>query len=101
MRDSSDPGGLSDGSRLAVYQTLSIDCPSSIFSWHVLCVIVLSFSCFCFVFVFFMISLELWKCCNHVYYILGKVEAPPVNVKKQSRIHTVFFVLWKSLNIRY
>ena len=36
-----DPGRLSDGSRLALYQTLSIECPSPIFFfWHVLCVIV-------------------------------------------------------------
>ena len=27
-----DPGRVSDGSRLALYQTLSIECPSSIFS---------------------------------------------------------------------
>ena len=26
-----DPGRVSDGSRLALYQTLSIECPSSIF----------------------------------------------------------------------
>ena len=38
MRDSCDPGGVSDGSRLAVYQTLSIECPSSIFFWNVPCV---------------------------------------------------------------
>ena len=57
-----DPGRASDGSRLALYQTLSIECPSSIFFWHMLCVTVpffLSF-CFCFVFYFvFMLSLEL------------------------------------------
>ena len=29
-----DPGRVSDGSRLALYQTLSIECPS-IFFWHV------------------------------------------------------------------
>ena len=57
--------GISDGSRLAlsyIYQTLSIECPSSIFFWHVLCVIVPFFLtflfCFCFVFVF-TLSLEL------------------------------------------
>ena len=47
-----DPGRVSDGSRLALYQTLFIECPSPIFLWDVLCVIVpffLSFlSCFCF-----------------------------------------------------
>ena len=35
-----DPGRVSDGSRLALYQTLSIECPSSIFFWHVYFVIV-------------------------------------------------------------
>ena len=42
-----DPGRLLDGSRLALQQTLSIECPSSIllflsffFFWHVFCVIV-------------------------------------------------------------
>ena len=30
-----DPGRVSDGSRLALYETLSIECPSSIFFWHV------------------------------------------------------------------
>ena len=29
-----DPGRVSDGSRLALCQTLSIECPSSIFFWH-------------------------------------------------------------------
>ena len=47
------PGRVSDGSRLALYHTLSIECPSPIFFWHVLCVIVPFFlsclSCFCFV----------------------------------------------------
>ena len=32
-----DPGTVSDGSRLALYQTLSIECPSSIFFWHIFC----------------------------------------------------------------
>ena len=30
-----DPRMVSDGSRLALYQTLSTECPSSIFFWHV------------------------------------------------------------------
>ena len=37
MRDSCDRGEVSDGSRLAVYQTLCIECASILF-WHVLCV---------------------------------------------------------------
>ena len=38
-----DPGRVSDGSRLALYQTLSIECPSSIFFWHVYFVIIVPF----------------------------------------------------------
>ena len=38
MRDSFDPEGVSDGLRLEACQTLSIECPSSIFFWLVLCV---------------------------------------------------------------
>ena len=34
-----DPERVSDGSGLALYQTLSIECPSSIFFWHVYFVI--------------------------------------------------------------
>ena len=37
-------------SQLAVYQTLSIECRSYIFFWHVLCFIVLSLCRFCFCF---------------------------------------------------
>ena len=50
-----DPGRVSDGSRLALYQTLAIECPS-IFFGHVICVIIvplfLSFFCFCFLLLF-------------------------------------------------
>ena len=91
-----DPGRLSDGSRLALYQTLSIGSPSMIFFWHVLCVTVsffLSFlSCFCFV---------VFSCCRwcfvdiHLIFfcpadqvpdwqpriLLGVVKARSVNVK--------------------
>ena len=36
-----DPGRVSDGSRLALlYQTLSIECPPSIFFWHVYFVVI-------------------------------------------------------------
>ena len=38
-----DPGRVSDGSRLALCQTLSIECPSSIFFWHVYFVILVPF----------------------------------------------------------
>ena len=49
-----DPGRLSDGSRLALYQTLSIEC-TSIFFWHELCVIVP------FIFIFFLFSCSCWS----------------------------------------
>ena len=57
-------GGASDDSRLAVYQTLSVECHSSIFFRHMLCVIVVVvvvvvFFFFFFFFFFFMLSLEL------------------------------------------
>ena len=48
-----DPGKVSDGSRLALCQTLSIECPPSIFFWHVYFVILVAFSLsFLFVFLF-------------------------------------------------
>ena len=52
-----DPGRVSDGSRLAPYQTLSIECPSSIFLWHVYFVIVPYFLSFLFCFVVFFFAL--------------------------------------------
>ena len=45
-----DPEKVSDVSRLALYQTLSIECPSSIFFWHVSFVIVPFFLSFLFLF---------------------------------------------------
>ena len=63
-----DPGRVSDDPRLALYETLFIECMFSIFFWHVLCVIVpffLSFlSCFCFV---SMLSLELCRCSSDLF----------------------------------
>ena len=52
---SCDPGRVSDDSRLALYQTLSIEYISSIFFWHTVCILLLflSFYRFCFVFVVF------------------------------------------------
>ena len=55
-----DPGRLSDGSRQALYQTLSIVCPSSIFFWHVICVMFLSFCRFSFCFCFVLWMLCIW-----------------------------------------
>ena len=89
-------GRLSDGSRLALYQTLSIECPFHIFFWHGLCVIVpffLSFlSCFCFVLFpcsgWSFVDAPLTFSCpaSHVpdwqpRILLGMVETRPVNVK--------------------
>ena len=47
-----DPGRVSDGSRLALHQTLSTECPSSI--------LIVPFFCHVFViiYLFFMLSLE-------------------------------------------
>ena len=53
---------VSDGSRLALCQTLSIECPSSIFLWHVYFSILVPFSLsFLFVCVFLLLSLELGR----------------------------------------
>ena len=57
-----DSGRVSDISRLALYQTLSIEYPSSVFFWHVLCVIVPFFLSF-----FFMLSLILCRCSSYIF----------------------------------
>ena len=63
-----DPGRVSDGSRLALCHTLSIECPSSIFFWHVYFVILVPFSLsFFFVCVFFLLSLELGRCSSDFF----------------------------------
>ena len=65
--NSCDPGGGSDDSRMAVYQALSIECPSTFF-WHMLCVVA---PCFFVVFVFFFVvlilSLELCRCSSDLF----------------------------------
>ena len=91
-----EPGTVSDGSRLALCQSLSIECPSSIFFWPVYFVIPVPFSWsfFC-VFVFFfcshwsLVDVPLIFFCpaDHVpdwlpRILLGMVEARSVNVKK-------------------
>ena len=90
-----EPGRVSDGSRLALCQTLSIECPSSIFLWPVYFVIpVPLFVVFC-VFVFFfcshwsLVDVPLISFCpaDHVpdwqpCILLDMVEARSVNVKK-------------------
>ena len=58
-----DPGRVSDGSRLALCQTLSIECPSSIFLWYMYLVILfLSLCRFCLFVFFLLLSLELGRC---------------------------------------
>ena len=99
-----DPGRVSDGSRLAlICQTLSIECPSSIFFWHVYFVILVPFSLsFLFVCVFLLLSLELGRCPSDLFLpsrphtpdwqpriLLGiMVEARSVNVKKTTTTST-------------
>ena len=91
-----EPGRVSDGSRLALCQTLSIECPSSIFLWPVYFVIPVPFSLSFFVcFVFFfcshwsLVDVPLISFCpaDHVpnwqpRILLGMDEARSVNVKK-------------------
>ena len=88
-----DPGKVSDGARLGLYQTLSIECPS-IFFWYMLCVIVSFFSSFFVLFLlssssrwsFVDVSLDFSCPTDHVLdwqprILLGMVEARSVNVK--------------------
>ena len=57
-----DPDRVSNGSRLALYQPLSIECPSSVFFCHVYFVFVPSFLSFLFCFLLcFSLSLELCR----------------------------------------
>ena len=96
-----EPGRVSDGSRLALCQTLSIECPSSIFLWPVVYFLIpvpfsLSFFFFLCVFVFFfcshwsLVDVPLIFFCpaDHVpdwqpHVFLGMmVEARSVNMKK-------------------
>ena len=63
-----DPGRVSDGSRLVLCQTLSIECPLSIFFWHVYFAILVTFSLsFLFVCVFLLLSLELGRCSSDLF----------------------------------
>ena len=89
-----DPGRVSDGSRLALCQTLSIECPSSIFFWHVDFAIFLFLSLcrFClFVFLFCshwsLVDVPMISFCPadhvpdwHPRIVLGMVEARSVVV---------------------
>ena len=94
-----EPGRVSDGSRLALCQTLSIECPSSIFFWPVYFVIPVPFSlsffvCLCFSFCshWSLVDVPLIFFCpaDHVpdwqpRILLGMVEARSVNVKKTNK----------------
>ena len=63
-----DPGRVSDGSRLALCQTLSIECPSSIFFWPVyFAILVPSSLSFLFVCVYLLLSLELGRCSSDLF----------------------------------
>ena len=63
-----DPGRVSDGSRLALCQTLSIECPSPIFFWHVVYfVILVPFSLSFLYFFFILLSLELGRCSSDLF----------------------------------
>ena len=98
-----DPERVSDGSRLALlYQTLSIECPSSIFFWHVYFVIVPFFLSFLFCFLLCcLLSFKLCRCssdpfrtADHVSdwqsgILLGIVEARSVNAKKTTTTTTI------------
>ena len=102
--DGCEPGRVSDGSRLALCQTLSIECPSFVFFCPVYFVILVPFSLsfFC-VFVFFfcshwsLVDVPLIFFCpaDHVpdwqpRVLLGMVEARSVNVKKTT---TTYYLL--------
>ena len=64
-----DPGKVSDGSRLALSQTLSIECPSSIFFWHVYFDNLVPFFSlsFCLSVFILLLSLELGRCSSDFF----------------------------------
>ena len=96
-----EPGRVSDGSRLALCQTLSIECPSSIFFWHVYFVFLVPFSLsFLFVFLFcfhwILVDVPLIFFCpaDHVpdwqpRILLGMVDSRSGNVNKTTTTTTV------------
>ena len=94
-----DPGRLSGGSRLTLYQTLSIECHSPIFFWHVLCVIVPFFLLFLPCFVLFscsrrsFVDFPLIVSCPADHVVLPRSitgyswgPARPVNVKNTRKV---------------
>ena len=101
-----DPGRVSDGSRLALYQTLSIEC-SSTFFWHVYFVILVAFFLSSFVLFLLYLFFSRWSfvdvpliffCpADHVpdwqpRILLGMVEVRLVNVKKTPTTTTAFHI---------
>ena len=70
-----EPGRVSDGSRPALCQTLSIECPSFIFFLPVYFVIPVPFSlsffflCVC---VFLLLSLELGRCSSDFFFLSSR-----------------------------
>ena len=96
-----NPGKVSDGSRLALYQLLSIEFPSRIFYGHLYFVIVSFFLSFLFLFLllcfffgsrwsFVDVALIFFCPADHVpdwqpHTLLGMVEARSVNVKKTTK----------------
>ena len=97
-----DSGRVSDGSRLALYQTLSLSSALllSFPSMSIFALLFLSFCRFCLVFVvFFSLSLELCRCSSDLFLssrprtglvtthiTLGMVETRSVDVKKTTNI---------------
>ena len=61
-----DPGRVSDGSRLALCQTLSTESPSSIFFWHV-CYFAIFVPFSCRFYVFILLLLELGRCSSDLF----------------------------------
>ena len=62
-----DPGRVSDGSRLALYQTLSIECPSIFFLACVFCYCSFLFVIFVLFRCVFLLSLELCRCSSDLF----------------------------------
>ena len=106
-----DQGRVSNGSRLALYQTLSIECPSSIFFWRLYFVIVSFFLSFLFFVLLFFCSrwsfvdvpLIFFCPADHVpnwqpRILLGMVEARSVDVKKTTATKEFIKPLYSTLS---
>ena len=96
-----DPGRVSDGSRLALYQTLSIECPSSIVFWHVLLRVVVPFAVsvlflFLFLFFFFFFFFFFHACRYSSDLFEDHVSSRPRIEQTTYRIgnHVYYWVVW-------